>query len=62
VITEITKPASKDELIRAVKQTGWKFGESIEVVNQNDLVDLKTRVSRSLTRGKKLCIAIIERE
>jgi hypothetical protein len=62
MITEITKPASKDELIKAVKQTGWKFVESIEVVNQQDLGNLKTRASRSITRGKKLCIAIIERE
>jgi hypothetical protein len=62
MITEITKPATKDELIKAVNQRGWQFAKSIEVVNSDDARKLSSLVEPFVTRKKKLCIAIIERE
>lgn len=62
MISEITKPASRDELTMALKQRGWKFLESCEVVNRDDLRDLHSHVGSLVTRGRKLCVAIIERE
>lgn len=62
MITEITKPATQDELIKAVKQRGWKFVKSFEVVNSDDLRNLSADISPLVMRKKKLCIAIIARE
>ena len=62
MIREIKKPATQDELIRAVKQRGWKFVKSFELVNSDDLRNLSSHISPLVTRRKKLCIAIIERE
>jgi hypothetical protein len=62
MITEITKPASKDELVKAVKQRGWKFLESREVVNRDDVRDLNSHTGSLVSKGKKLCVAIIERD
>lgn len=61
MITEITKPANKNELIKAVNQKNWKFLESIEIVNRDDLRELNSYFATFLTRGKKLCLAVIER-
>ncbi len=62
MITEITKPATQDELIKAVKQRGWKFLETREVVNRDDVRNLHLHTGTLVSRGKKLCIAIIERD
>ena len=62
MITEITKPATQDELARALKQRNWKFLKSIEVVNTDDLRNLSSQISPFVSRKKKLCIAVIERE
>ena len=61
MITEITKPANKDELVRALKQRGWTFLESKEVVNRDDVRDLNSHVGSLVSKRKKLCVAIIER-
>ncbi len=37
---EIIKPTTKDELTKALKQRGWKFLETREVVNRDDVRDL----------------------
>jgi hypothetical protein len=60
--SEMTKPTNKDELTKALKQKSWTFLESFEVVNRDDLRDLHSRTSSLVTKGKKLCVAIIERE
>jgi hypothetical protein len=62
MITEITKPANKDELVRAMKQRGWTFLESREVVNRDDVRDITSHISSFVSKGKKLCVAIIERD
>lgn len=62
MITEITKPATKDELTKAMRQRGWKFLETREVVNRDDVRNLHSHTGSLVSRGKKLCIAIIERE
>lgn len=59
---EIIKPTNKDELAKALRQKGWKFFESSEVVNRDDLRNLHSRISFLVAKGKKLCVAIIERE
>lgn len=64
-LKEITKPASKDEkdeLIKAVKQRGWKLLESREVVNRDDVRGLTSHAGSLVSKGKKLCVSIIERE
>jgi len=62
MIGEITKPANKNELVKAVNQKGWQFLESIEIVNRDDLRNINSRLGTFVTRGKKLCVAVIERE
>lgn len=62
MITEITKPANKADLVKALNQKGWKFLESREVVNRDDVRDLGSHIGTLASRGKKLCVAIIERE
>ena len=59
---EVTKAANKDELVKAVKQRGWKFLESREVVNRDDVRELNSHVGSLVSKGKKLCVAIIERD
>ena len=54
MISEITKPASRDELTMALKQRGWKFLESCEVVNRDDVRDLHLHTGTLVSRGKKL--------
>ncbi len=60
--SEITKPASKQELATALNQRGWKFLETREVVNPNDVRALHSHAGTLVAKGKKLCVAIIERE
>ena len=62
MIREITKPATKDELVKALRQSGWKFLESREVVNRDDVRDLNSHTGSLVSKGKKLCVAIIERD
>ncbi len=59
---EIIKPTTKDELTKALKQRGWKFLETREVVNRDDVRNLHLHTGTLVSRGKKLCIAIIERD
>ena len=61
MIREITKPATKDELVKALRQRGWTFLESREVVNRDDVRDLNSHVGSLVSKRKKLCVAIIER-
>ena len=61
LFSEITKPANKGDLEKALKQKGWTFLESKEVVNRDDVRDLDSRIRMLASRGKKLCVAIIER-
>jgi hypothetical protein len=60
--SEITKPANKSDLVKALNQKGWKFLESREVVNRDDVRVLGSHVCTLAAKGKKLCVAIIERE
>ena len=60
--SEIAKPANKGDLVKALNQKGWKFLDSREVVNRNDVRDLGAHIGTLAARGKKLCVAIIERE
>jgi hypothetical protein len=60
--SEVTKPANKGDLVKALNQKGWKFLETREVVNREDVRDLNSHTGTLVSRGKKLCVAIIERE
>jgi hypothetical protein len=62
MISEITKPATKDELVKALRERGWTFLESREVVNRDDVRDFTSHISSFVSKGKKLCVAIIERD
>lgn len=62
MIAEITKPANKDELVKALRQRNWKLLESREVVNRDDVRALASQAGSLLAKGKKLCVAIIERD
>lgn len=59
---EIVKPANADELNKAMKQRGWKFLETRELVNREDVRELHRHAGAMVSRGKKLCVALIERE
>ena len=62
MISEITKPANKDELVKALRQRNWKLLESREVVNRDDVRDLNSQASSLVSKGMKLCVAIMERD
>jgi hypothetical protein len=60
--SEITKPANKGDLVKALNQRGWKFLETREVVNREDVRNLNSHMGMLVSKGKKICVAIIERE
>lgn len=59
--SKIVKPTTKQELSKALNQSDWKFLESREVVNAEDLRALTSYLGSLVRKGKKLSVAIIER-
>lgn len=53
---------TKQDLTKALGDRTWKLLDTLEVVNRNDVRNLNTRTVSLVANGKKLCVALIERE
>jgi hypothetical protein len=53
---------NKGDLVKALSQKGWEFLDTREVVNSEDVRDLNSHMGTLVSSGKKLGVAIIERE
>ena len=53
---------TKQDLVKALNDRTWKLVETQEAVNRGDVAKLHTHIGSLVSKGKKLCVVLIERE